>query len=77
MIVDENGALRPTPLGVDANCRPYGNIIGSEDSSYHTPKVTLQWFMNDDAMTYFLMGQGSQAGGHQCAVVGRCGGDDR
>jgi outer membrane receptor protein involved in Fe transport len=32
---------------------PYGNIIGTEKSDWHAPKITLDWFPTDDAMLYF------------------------
>jgi len=52
-----------TPLGVDPNCVPYGNIVGTESSSYHTPKVTLQWMPSDDSMLYLSWGKGRKPAG--------------
>ena len=40
------------PLGVDPGCGPYGNIIGSENSTFHVPKVTLDWMPTDAVMLY-------------------------
>ena len=41
------------PLSVDTVGCPYGNIIGTEKSDWHAPKITLDWFPTDDAMLYF------------------------
>ncbi len=41
------------PLSVDTVGCPYGNIIGTVESDWHAPKITLDWFATDDAMLYF------------------------
>jgi len=51
------------PLGVDQNCISYGNIVGTESSSYHTPKVTLRWMPGDASMLYLSWGKGRKPSG--------------
>ena len=59
------------PLAVDANCAPWGNIIGSSNSKFHTPKVTLQWMPTDDAMLYVFWAKAQKPGGiNQLAAGG-------
>jgi len=38
-------------------------IEGETTSKYHTPKVTLEWFTNDDAMIYTSVGKAQKPGG--------------
>jgi outer membrane receptor protein involved in Fe transport len=47
------GVANNMPLSVDTVGCPYGNIIGEQDSNWHAPKITLDWFPTDDAMIYF------------------------
>ena len=51
------------PLAVDANCAPWGNIIGSTNSKYHVPKVTMEWMPTDDVMLYGFWARGQKPGG--------------
>jgi outer membrane receptor protein involved in Fe transport len=47
------GTANNMPLSVDTVGCPYGNIIGTVESDWHAPKVTVDWFPTDDAMVYF------------------------
>jgi len=51
------------PLAVDANCAPWGNIIGTENSQYHVPKVTMEWMPSDGTMLYFFWARAQKPGG--------------
>ncbi len=51
------------PLGVDPGCGPYGNIIGSENSTFHVPKVTLEWMPSDAVMLYSFWAKAQKPGG--------------
>jgi iron complex outermembrane receptor protein len=51
------------PLGVDPNCVPYGNINGAENTTFHTPKVTLEWMPTDDVLLYTFWAQAQKPGG--------------
>jgi outer membrane receptor protein involved in Fe transport len=51
------------PLGVDPGCGPYGNIIGSEESKFHVPKVTLEWMPTDAVMLYSFWAKAQKPGG--------------
>jgi len=51
------------PLAVDANCAPWGNIMGSTNSQYHVPKVTMEWMPTDDVMLYGFWARGQKPGG--------------
>jgi outer membrane receptor protein involved in Fe transport len=51
------------PLGVDPACSPYGNIIGSENSTFHVPKVTLEWMPTDTVMLYGFWAKAQKPGG--------------
>jgi outer membrane receptor protein involved in Fe transport len=51
------------PLSVDQVGCPYGNIIGVEESDWHAPKITLDWFPTDDAMIYASWARAIKPGG--------------
>ena len=51
------------PLGVDPACSPYGNIVGSEKSTFHVPKVTLEWLPTDTVMLYGFWAKAQKPGG--------------
>lgn len=40
------------PAGTDAGGCPWGTINGTQDSSYHVPKVTLEWTPTDESLVY-------------------------
>ena len=50
----------PTP---DATGNDWFLIEGSESSSFHTPKVTVEWAPTDDALLYFFWAAAQKPGG--------------
>ena len=61
--IDPDVSADCRPLGVDPDCRPFGNVIGSTDSSYNTPKVTLQWQPTDDLLFYTFWARAQKPAG--------------
>jgi len=51
------------PAGTDAGGCPWGTISGTQDSNYHTPKVTMEWTPTDDSMVYFFWAKAIKPGG--------------
>ena len=51
------------PGGTDAGGCPWGTISGTQDSDYHTPKVTMEWTPTDDSMVYFFWAKAIKPGG--------------
>ena len=49
-LINPDGNLQPA--GTDAGGCPWGLITGTQDSSYHVPKVTLEWTPTDDSLIY-------------------------
>ena len=59
----------PAPTN-DTNLGDWMLIEGTEDSSFHTPKVTLNWRPTDTALYYFSWGKGIKPGGINTLAAG-------